>query len=76
MVCTFPRPALLLEFAFVLCLGKWLGVVLGLAAVVLRDKVVDSDKRPGGIDHKDHLDKTCGSISSIFPSIFISIPTG
>ena len=35
-------------------------MVLGLAAVVLRDKVVDSDKRPGGTGHQDHLDKTCG----------------
>ena len=76
VVCAFPHPALLLEFAFVPCLRKWLGVVLGLAAVVLRDKVVDSDKRPGGTSHKDHLDKTCDSISSIFPSIFIPIPTG
>lgn len=36
----------------------WRG--LGLAAVVLRDKVVDSDKRLGGTGHKGHLDKTCG----------------
>lgn len=56
----FPNPALLLEFAFVPCLGKQLDVALGLAAIVLRDKVVDSDKRPGGTDNKDHLDKTCG----------------
>ena len=76
MVYAFTYPALVLEFAFVPCLGKWLGVVLGLAVVVLRDKVVDSDKRPGGTIHKDYLDKTCGSISSIFPSIFIPIPTG
>ena len=60
MVCAFTHPALLLEFDFVPCLGKWLGVVLGLAVVVLRDKVVDSDKRPGGTSHKDHLDKACG----------------
>ena len=35
-------------------------MALAFAAIVLRDKVVDSDKRPGGTGHKDHLDKACG----------------